>query len=775
VSSLHKQNFDLKLELYHRRTRQSEMEEEIAALKAKNTEMEEMHDNLFAELERKDKAIEEAVAMILRLETQVEMLMEEREMVRQVEASGFFARQHDLTDAALDMATPKPKLAGGDVKVITHMPSFLSDFSENTENLRNAYLGVRGSLLSLPRSELHADAETANANGLASPSLSVLSESSFLSVYGTQDSNTMGLGSVDEPLTLDGMLSDPSPPPRRESIDVERLPKDMIVTPTRLPRSNSITRPPGPGQFHSITDIIDQGSPLQQLERLERTFSLKANGSPPRPERDIDTTRTKSLSQRKTKEEKREALRRVLTDAPPTKLHHDQALPPTPDTISTSTLRRYKNSNDTLSHQQDITNQRSYLNLSETTSSVTQAGDSLDDMISQPPSMSAFNSGKKLPKSDYLDSRLPIIQRPRSADETTISHKRGNTWDSDNESTHSLESSLDIWLQQGKEASRAWRGGRGSPDLFSFPAGGSNGWTTDAMFGSSSGHFSPTTAADTSFTRSHAIDDLLPVQEALFATGRPPPTPNRRSSLHARTGSSSVSGASTPRHPAPVNGKLRKSPVRNGHSRHNSDETQSRPSSQATTGQPTQQPASTEKQSPRPRDNHYPPIAGQAARPRGRGLNNLFRRSLGGGSGVIESAPASATEPNFPAAASSPISKERDVASQAIGMPSWIHRSSVVDDDRASATPPPILRNRMPGRSNTMDGEVSAPGEWDSMDSPTTPIAPVAPTMAASTNQLPAPPGPNSAVPNSGPGPTLNKRKWLPGFGRTSSLRNRVA
>ena len=82
VSTLHKQNFDLKLELFHRRERQSVLEERIETLQSGKTQMENMNDKLVVELEKRDKAVEEAVAMIIVLETQVERLFKEREMVR---------------------------------------------------------------------------------------------------------------------------------------------------------------------------------------------------------------------------------------------------------------------------------------------------------------------------------------------------------------------------------------------------------------------------------------------------------------------------------------------------------------------------------------------------------------------------------------------------------------------------------------------------------------------------------------------------------------------
>ncbi|EHK47055.1 hypothetical protein TRIATDRAFT_180243, partial [Trichoderma atroviride IMI 206040] len=161
------ENFDLKLELYHRREKQSTLESSIETLEKEKRQTEEMNETLLDELEKRDKAVEEAVAMIVMLEAKVDQLLQERNMVLQVEQEGFFCRQ-DMEQKYL--------------RAINRVPSFLSEKSENTENLRNVYLGVRGSALSLARvTEGNIEVDNGATNGPApgSPTLSVLSESSF--------------------------------------------------------------------------------------------------------------------------------------------------------------------------------------------------------------------------------------------------------------------------------------------------------------------------------------------------------------------------------------------------------------------------------------------------------------------------------------------------------------------------------------------------------------------------------------------------------------------
>jgi hypothetical protein len=754
------------------------MEERIEALEAENARLN--HD-----VSKKDAAVDEAAAMIVKLEAQVRIL--EKQIVQRLDGAGdgYYGLRSDPLDLSANMATPKLRMSDlakfeDDAKAVYRMPSFLSEHSENTENLRNVYLGIRGSLLSLSKPhERSGDGDHGHLRGLTSPSLSVLSESSFMSIYGEKGSQDRApLPLLDDSSGYDGSPPDDRPATKPNSAEADKATRDRIVTPTRLPRSNSISRTTGPGQFQSITDILDQGSPLQRLERLDRTFSLRTDTSKisgsekdrtmslrtdsfqtSNIENDVDSGYTrKPRSQSRTKEEKREALRRVNTDGHAIRLH-DHGLPPTPDTISTSTLRHYKNSKDTLSNEQGITDQRSFLALSEATGisngEKPLAAQSNGYPVPQPPSITAFNSRREFQGSSYFDNRLPPLQRPRSAGETTISHRRGNDWDTDSDfedEVHSVASTDDIWLREGANYARHGQGGgRISPDLFGFPPS-AKGWNAGAMFGNGDRSFGsgPT-------QRSNPIDDLLPVQQALFSSGGPPPPPNRRSSLHARTGSSRGSGSETPRNPGPANGKLRKSPERKtGHARRNSDEIAPRSASQSQVPTPQEQ--------KRVKDNHYPPKSGQITR--GRGLNSLFRRSIGSGSGITESAPSSATEPTFAAATTK---------SGAIGVPSWVHRGSALDDDRASATPPPIMRNRVPGRRGSFDGESG--GVMLSSYQPLTPVTPATTFQSYNTGNGGTPATPtNNAAPaqSSNSGPTLSKRKWLPGFGRTTSLRNRA-
>lgn len=722
LSTLHKQNFDLKLELFHRRERQTSLEARIEELEAENSRLMKTHEEMMEQMEKRDKAINEAVAMIVSLEAKVDQLAREREMVRQVEADGFYRSRSNTGDTA-EISTPRKTSLdlGGlddDSRTLARVPSFLSDFTENTENLRHVYLGVRGSLLSLRKASDVIDRE-----GMASPSLSVLSESSFVSVYGKKQHAHHRSASSNQSKDLVAAAAGQTEPSDSKNdaaggrFSRERRSTSSRAPPSRGGRRRSTSRSGDNGHI-ALVDVPKEPlhpftpSPLQRLERIHSDMSKSMFGSP-ETQSSEPSRLSKSPSQPKTKQEKRAALQRVLTDGAAKDLANIHALPPTPDTISTSTLRNYKNSTDTLSQQPCTKNDGSHLALSETTVSQSVAGDKAFDGRSDkhPPSHSAFNSRRDIMDSSFFDTKPALMQRPRSAGETTVSNRQEH-WDFDSDSDVNSVSSYDPWIRESFKPNRVT--GRTSPDLFSFPTT-TSGWATDAIFGNLQG--SGFMGAPVSALKRDPLDEPLGTpQTALFAAGlstpgaAPPPPPNRRSSLHAQTGSTSATRGSSSSAQA-----RRQSPLRGGApSMSRSGSSDGRGSSsqapQAQKQPPQQQPAPVAS-APPPQDgkskNHYPPIAGQQPRER-RGLNSLFRRS---GS---ESAPSSAgpLETTFAAAAGRSGGSCGLGAGGLIGIPSWGHRGPLLDDDRESATPPPILRNRVPGRSS-LDGDRPSQHGWD--------------------------------------------------------------
>ena len=828
LSTLHKQNFDLKLELFHRREKQSALEERAETLEREKAQTDEMNDHLIQELEKRDKAVEEAVAMIVVLEARVEQLIREREMVRRVEQDGlFFSR----SETPRPIATPKSKTVDlpqfEDVRDLNRMPSFLSEHSENTSNLRNVYLGVRGSVLSLPRmAEDSHEAERMEHNGVSSPTLSVLSESSFQSVYGRRKGGVESSpASNSSPPSVDGPSRNRGP-----SIS-ESIASAKSSTPSKPRRSSTSRGIFGSNQFQNIHDILDMGgSPLQRLERLEMALTAMGDASrPPTSNQEKETVQhsrsPQAVPQPKTKQEKREALQKVLTQGHLARDFNMQGLPPTPDTISTSTLRRFKNSNDTLSREESLRNERSYLALSETTASLVSAVEEANGgthlsppqptNTSQPASTTAFDSRRQLAGNGaHADRALapsPPL-RPRSAGENSLSPRRRGQdgWDSDDsddfaDGVDSMVSSFDPWLRESLKPNRAGaldpmssasqagpnrEGRRTSPDLFSFPVS-SGGWAADAMYGPLGGaaYLGSMGSSLSPAPMAEALDALSSSLPAPFfgsglatpvigSHGAPPPPPNRRSSLHAQTGiTSSTYGSgsipASPARPSPMSSKLKKSPVRRDRSNSidlrpqsanlrevglRQDRAMTVPPKQLHIPPPAQETQDKQQASAQalPKQRHYPPTASQAPRPRG--LNSLFRRSTGSA--------AEAAQMMSPSSAPATETMFRGLPPQ-MGFPSCGKRSSLVEDDRASATPPPIMRNKAHARVDVDEGG-GAPLEPSGGGAPIG-VIPGSGTSGSS--------GSNGAAVGNNPLAGRNegggKRNWLTTLGRVSSLRTR--
>ena len=803
LSTLHKQNFDLKLELFHRRERQTALEDRLEKLEREKMERDDVNDLLIHELEKRDKAVEEAVAMIVVLEARVEQLLCEREMVRQVEFQGTAYPRIDSPVGAPTAMVPKLE-----AQALNRMPSFVSDRSENTEHLRNVYLGTRDSTANLPRLVEGTPDTTRVDPRLDSPALSMLSESSFISIYGRR---TAGL----------------SPPPGDSPPSWDATPGSRMLaleSPTKF-KSSTPSKPQRPagsrttsGQFHNITDVLDMGpSPLQRLEKLDAArVTMRDLTASPTSSQDKDRSPfarpPTSQAQRKTKQEKREALDKVLTHG---HFSNPQMLPPTPDTLSSTTLRHFKNSNDTLSKEQGPDHDRGHLTHSETTTS--QASGRVE-RGGQPASTTGFDSRKHVAGPDRH------FQTPSGAPQTQHNRRVSTT------------SSVDTWLRESlkpespdaldpmssvSQANASSKTGRVSPDLFSFPTS-TAGWAAGAMFGALGGtgylgaggkNPSATPIAD----MLDAIGASMPTPP-LYPSGRQtpnlgpgnaaPPLPNRRSSL-ARP-MPTVSDATyapdipqSPPRPSPAASIPLKSPMRGARARSNS--TDVRPPTRhlteiglkqdrAMTVPPKQvhfpPPAANNNQdipsgNGTPKQRHYPPTASHPSsssqsRPRSRGLNTFFRRS----STSADQAPA-------PPASAPPTETAFKLPSgSAMGIPSWVRRGSVgVDDERASATPPPILRNKGGVGVGSRVGDEEDGGvelEIDGLEGGAggggVVIGAVPGNSKAGRKSWGAGNGSgsgsgNGSVDNGEGGAALvggGKRKWL-GLGRVSSLRNRGA
>lgn len=658
----------------------------------------------------------------------MELLLREREMMRQLEADKALAVRHTQSPSTTPVnsfATPKPRddLLSNKKRDLARMPSFLSERTENTENLRNVYLDTKTSLLSLSKTDSRLE-----SNGFVSPSMSILSESSFLSIYG-QKTGRDSSSPPNLPRSIQSRLEGSGQ--RSVSMPITDF------TQSRSQRSDLL------GSREDSKEGIDNRnstSPLRTFEETETSDSASGHTAPriALPEKGIERsttvrpTKPQPLLKVWKEKDRPTSARKIIADEHVAS-HH--GLPPTPDTMSSSMLVQSRNSDDTPLRDQRSEEQRfPILSPGRITLDYT---DQVEPShwrfkpagVSQPPSVTAFTGRQDVSGATLHENRLPALRRPRSADETTISwHK--NDWDSCSEDDLCSEaSSFDYWMREGLRPSRGGTNTKSShhkgfssqnpPDLFGFPSD-AEGWQSNDMFGSLGGNGYLGMGAPLA-PAMDAIGSSLPAPEAgLFGSGlaslsrpqpggaeaAPPPAPYRRSSLHARTSApgtpmtARAPGFQSKRHEGDggrkrsVSGHLPSNPNPSGWPMPNTH------SSQATV--PPVHPH-TQQQDKSAEKRHYPPHASQpqaTARPRSRGITSLFRRSLGSATGHVQ---PSASVPASHSPFSPPTTK--DAPAPTVGIPAWERRHDMVDDG-ASATPPPILRNRGPSKSmNVQDGE----------------------------------------------------------------------
>ncbi|KAH7319592.1 hypothetical protein B0I35DRAFT_353039 [Stachybotrys elegans] len=726
MSNLHRLNWALKNEIFLRCKKEEKLEERINTLESEYLDIQKQNDQLMEELEQRDKAVEEAVAMIVSLELKIDQLAGKSEGHHNSGPQNRRTSDEDLTSTP---TKSRSGFFGG--QTLERMPSFLWDRTDKTENLRNTYLTMKNSLVSLSQ---HPEETPEPHERLASPTVSMLSESSFMSIYGRkgQDDESGGtdLDDVSPISGHDGVVDAPLGTP---GMGNRRLMTDMDSG-----RSPSLSRS---ARAEKQQGAVTLGSPLQRIERWSPNYASRKEASRAQDLSGVPITTTEINQRdfaylRQQKEQKRASLSRVVTEAPGGARLHDDALPPTPDTISTQTLRRLQNSDDTLSgRRRELAREH--------------------DEGAAIYAMAAMEAHLPMPGRQPTTAPLPqrIIDTSGKAPEDPV-HGRGNDWGSESDLTEdeSRDSSLDMWMQAGAKPDEVDRSV--SPDLFRFPQN-KGSWATNAIFGRNS--VQPSGEVDITKVPINQMHDLFSIQNALFDSGMQPTTPERRSSLHARA----ISLTTASPKPVEVPPVARASPVPSQKlssaqkQRRYSDVSRLRSQVASPVQSQSPQPGSEQKR------RNYPPMSGQQARS---GLNRLFRRSIGGGIPII--APDPIPTPKAADAASSGSDPEF------MGIPSRVSRT-MQDDLRSSATPPPIMRH-MNGRRDSLPADMSVP---------TTPMDATFPSGAGSET-------PRAGVPNNrhmdmaqeldkpprtASSPVESRRKWLPGFGRNSSLKNRAA
>ncbi|KAI8943973.1 hypothetical protein F4801DRAFT_585950 [Xylaria longipes] len=786
VSTLHKQNFDLKLELFHRREKQSALETRVEELETERRELTNIQEDLLSELVKRDKAIEEAVNMIVKLEARLDELVQEKEMVRQIGANESYRLSWSDISDSLRAETPKPGHRGASLaaepKILERMPSFLSDRSAQTQHLRSVVLQNRSSLRHIRKfSEVSASsAEVSEVNHIVSPSLSMLSESSFVSIYGSkQGQDEAGLLPLGDALGMDGTFGERSPTPTIRTMNSLSIQKTSVPNRTlHLTRAATCL----PGQVLPRNNVLS--SPVENLEKLgEKVNFVDAAFRPSTSGRGKSAATPTpqfmgSPSQARSRRERSQTLQKVMTSYLTHKeLANTHPLPPTPDTVSSSVLRTHKDqssSQDSLLRGDDARGPRHFV------TSLPHGNEYLRSLASQEArpgtiakktlSSAAARNRSGLPTPSFIrvdqDALLSDLSHlaHSAANNTATGRPRSDSFVSDSDSDGGADArsdteSCDYWMRESykpdKEnagsGTRHQRGRVPSPDLFSFPAD-SEGWQPDAMFGALKGAGflgSPDPAL-----KRDPIDELAaslqsPEPGSVEPTPNGPLPPSRRSSLNSQTAGHFLLSSLT--------GKTGRVSSREGSvlrvdakGRRNSiDGSGTHPDAGATT-----------------KRSQYPPISGLQSRARGLGLNSLFRRSGSESFG----APSSATESTFPSSMSHQGPPAPPAHLRHLRRPSgrnsvpppatmpWATRPiQVADDELASATPPPIMRNRPPSlQTDLANSDVLASESSQAAGAGGCPVTPVIENMTA-------------VAPQGGGG----VRKWL-GLGKKASPKVRA-
>ncbi|KXL42624.1 hypothetical protein M433DRAFT_140080 [Acidomyces richmondensis BFW] len=373
MDKLSKQNFALKLELDHRREQTLKLQEKIESmraqveraeqLEAEHAELLQINSKLVLELEKRDKAVEEAMDIICDLEGTVAELEERGNPTRPSTAQADSGYAGTETQEQLSSGSPVDLNRIPGTIMIRSAPRAASAASHKLNNVMNGQTPARmrrePSIISQKKSSTHAlrsvyleatqklhpvksfnsllskrDSRAEDEDVLNSPRLSVLSESSFPSLYSPKKESGQNKYAWER--------GDEAPEAaqvhfRQDSINrVSRWMdsrdgiQDIEETPSK---SNRISSP--------LSERTERGMPSfnatdeVQFQSLNDALSMSTHDSQP----SHDGTKPVSyVRPYLTKAEKQ--LGKQLTVSNVVDLaYHEPLLPPTPDSASTRMLR----------------------------------------------------------------------------------------------------------------------------------------------------------------------------------------------------------------------------------------------------------------------------------------------------------------------------------------------------------------------------------------------------------------------------------------------------
>ncbi|KAM0806179.1 hypothetical protein BDR22DRAFT_883910 [Usnea florida] len=357
ISKISKQNFDLKLEVFHRRQRNEVLKtrlEKLQELESNNEELQSINEELLLELEKRDVAIQEAVGLICDLEeknNELQMAVVGMDFTQSSgtlgagpvnETNGIMASPLSTisgtsgnaeaptsdTSPHTDLqAPPEHSLSAPDTlsppkaRPARRIPNFTRDTKKSTQVLRSMYSTASFASLARPASIFSGDEDDdyVDRDINNSPRLSLLSESGFSSIYGGRKDHIFGERDGVEPPV-------PELPDINLQLDSQRETRlHKWLDERNLPRTPS-QKATAYDKSSSIDKVISEEPPFSRVRSSTEKTSADQE---PRQQRTPEKQRTKQA---------RSPEKRVPAPSFGGPLFGSAVLPPTPDTMSTATL-----------------------------------------------------------------------------------------------------------------------------------------------------------------------------------------------------------------------------------------------------------------------------------------------------------------------------------------------------------------------------------------------------------------------------------------------------
>ncbi|KAK8215374.1 hypothetical protein M8818_001995 [Zalaria obscura] len=392
LEKLNKENFDLKLELFHLRKKTASVQLANEKLLGRaemaektNREAVAIQEELVAELEKRDRAVEEAVGIICAHEATIEemrgkmvQLMEDLggdtgycgsevlELVQQPSSPP------DLPSTLASTILPKTglhvperhcppaasALQSRRIGSLQRTPSFLLDKQPSTQALRAVFLAETRELQTVKsfnslRSRIETDdGHDKGLDVLMSPRLSVLSESSFPSIYNRSPRKGDDT-KEEEPRQEFEMGREREVEEEERVIEGRYTREDSITRVNQWIESASPRSTPSKSQqlLKPLSPRLQHRSPLQQTDhqshQSQSYHSVETALAPPaslHPQPNISAHRTGMQHQQQQQQQQPKTPLEAPQFASP-------LMPPTPDTVSTRMLRRSRESIDKTSQR----------------------------------------------------------------------------------------------------------------------------------------------------------------------------------------------------------------------------------------------------------------------------------------------------------------------------------------------------------------------------------------------------------------------------------------